>query len=139
MVGIDGVAPPPVLRPLAIDHDAELDPGVAAPCGELAPGASCEQHIVLGDASLVPIDVGADLNADGKVSFFDLVLLLEAWGTVCEPGAPCPIDLDGDGVVSLPDLVVVFAHRGPCEARPGRPSVGGTGPRGSVGPRPQPS
>ena len=43
-----------------------------------------------------------DINADGRVSVVDLVLLLLAWGD----GVDDPADLNGDGSVNLHDLVI---------------------------------
>jgi hypothetical protein len=48
-----------------------------------------------------------DINGDGLVGVFDLLLILSAWG-IC-PG--CPEDINGDGVVDLNDLLRLLAAR----------------------------
>ncbi len=54
--------------------------------------------------------VFADLNGDGVVNVFDLLLLLESWG-VPGPGAS-PADLNDDGVVNVFDLLLLLEHWG---------------------------
>lgn len=64
-----------------------------------------------GDLAILPTDrepVGVgDLNGDGVVDVFDLLLLLDQWGT-CPNGTGCPADLNGDGVVDVFDLLVLL-------------------------------
>jgi hypothetical protein len=57
-----------------------------------------------------------DLNGDGVVDVFGLLILLGAWGDCpsAEPevGGLCPADLDGDGVVNVFDLLILLAGWG---------------------------
>ena len=59
------------------------------------------------------IDPGVigDLNGDGVVNVFDLLLLLEGWGT-CPGGGECPADLNGDGMVNVFDLLLLLENWG---------------------------
>lgn len=50
-----------------------------------------------------------DINGDGVVDFFDLILLLGAWGPCGDCGA-CPEDLDGDCIVATPDLLILLGN-----------------------------
>ncbi|TVQ56417.1 MAG: hypothetical protein EA377_02220 [Phycisphaerales bacterium] len=59
-----------------------------------------------------PDDCGpADLNCDGVVNVFDLLLLLENWGACANPGN-CPADLNDDGQVNVFDLLVLLENWG---------------------------
>ena len=49
-----------------------------------------------------------DLNGDGLVGAFDLILLLVAWG----PCEGCPADLDANGAVGASDLLILLANWG---------------------------
>ncbi len=49
-----------------------------------------------------------DLNNDGVVSTFDLLMLLSQWGT------DGPADFDGSGAVGTSDLLALLTHWGPC-------------------------
>jgi hypothetical protein len=51
-----------------------------------------------------------DINGDGVVDVFDLLMLLGAWGN-CGAGQ-CPADLNGDGVVDVFDLLTLLANWG---------------------------
>lgn len=51
-----------------------------------------------------------DIIPNGVVDGFDLVSLLNAWGT-----DSIPSDVDADGVVAMSDLLRVLAAFGPCE------------------------
>lgn len=62
-----------------------------------APG-HCIRRLAIGGQELC-ID---DLCADGP----------------CMPTPPCPEDLDGDGIVGVPDLLMVLAAWGPCAGCP---------------------
>jgi hypothetical protein len=57
-----------------------------------------------------------DLNGDGVVNVFDLLILLGAWGPCppAEPGADgsCPADLHGDGAVDVFDLLILLGNWG---------------------------
>ncbi len=48
-----------------------------------------------------------DLNCDGTVDVFDLLILLDAWGP-CPAAEECETDLDGDGVVDVFDLLILL-------------------------------
>lgn len=52
----------------------------------------------------------ADLDADGEVSFTDLVKLLASWGA-CDY---CPADMDRSGLVDFADLLELLNGWGPC-------------------------
>jgi trimeric autotransporter adhesin len=58
----------------------------------------------------------ADLNCDGVVDVFDLLILLGAWGPCAgeQPGADgsCAADLTGDGVVDVFDLLSLLGSWG---------------------------
>jgi agmatine deiminase len=58
------------------------------------------------DANLSILGGGAngDLNCDGSVNVFDLLMLLDAWG----PCVDCPEDLNGDGTVNVFDLLLLL-------------------------------
>ncbi|TVQ52531.1 MAG: hypothetical protein EA377_09965 [Phycisphaerales bacterium] len=53
----------------------------------------------------------ADLNCDGVVNVFDLLLLLEDWGS-CADLADCPADLNDDGEVNVFDLLILLENWG---------------------------
>ncbi len=53
----------------------------------------------------------ADLNCDGVVDVFDLLILLENWGTCSDP-ADCPADLNGDSVIDVFDLLLLLENWG---------------------------
>jgi hypothetical protein len=50
----------------------------------------------------------ADLNCDGSVDVFDLLILLGAWGPCPGTAGDCPADLNGDGAVDVFDLLVLL-------------------------------
>jgi hypothetical protein len=59
----------------------------------------------------------ADLNCDGSVDVFDLLILLGAWGPCppAEPGADgscgeCAADLNGDCAVDVFDLLILLSN-----------------------------
>jgi hypothetical protein len=52
-----------------------------------------------------------DLNGNGFVWIFDLLLLLFSWGP-CD--GDCPADFDGDGFVGILDFLDQIWHFGPC-------------------------
>ena len=58
--------------------------------------------------------VPGDLNGDGVVDVFDLLLLLDAWGPCDDPDDPrsCPADLDGSGAVDVFDLLLLLGQWG---------------------------
>lgn len=51
----------------------------------------------------------ADLDADGEVTFADLLTLLSSWGECL-----CPADFDRSGAVDFIDLLEVLGGWGPC-------------------------
>ena len=53
----------------------------------------------------------ADLNGDGVVGPFDLVILLGAWGR-CLDCANCPADLNADCIVGASDLAILLGNWG---------------------------
>ncbi|MCZ6836643.1 MAG: S8 family serine peptidase [Planctomycetota bacterium] len=50
----------------------------------------------------------ADVNLDGVVDVFDLLVVLSDWG----PCPSCPGDIDGDSVVDVDDLLLLLANWG---------------------------
>jgi hypothetical protein len=62
-------------------------------------------------ASEPPCPLPGDINCDGVVDDFDLLLLMEAWGP-CPDCADCPGDLNGDCVVDVHDLLLLLASWG---------------------------
>ncbi len=52
-----------------------------------------------------------DLNGDGVVNVFDLLILLEEWGACPDPD-DCPADIDGDGSVDVFDLLTLLENWG---------------------------
>lgn len=75
------------------DDDSDDDGGgiITIPDG---PGASCP----------------GDLDNNGAVTVFDLLILLSQWG----PCESCAADLENDGIVNVFDLLVLLANWGPC-------------------------
>ncbi len=69
------------------------------------------------DMSTVSIDLDAgemilgDLNGDGSVNVFDLLILLDQWGP-CPRPEDCPADLNGDGQVNVFDLLILLDQWG---------------------------
>lgn len=64
-------------------------------------------------AKVRPILTG-DLDGNGTVNVFDLLLLLGEWGPCpsAEPEQRCDADLDGDGAVNVFDLLMLLANWG---------------------------
>lgn len=62
---------------------------------------------------LLPVRPGVigDLDGNGVVDVFDLLILLDAWGACGDP-ADCPADLTGDGTVDVFDLLVLLDNWG---------------------------
>lgn len=59
-----------------------------------------------------PIDqCSGDLNDDGAVDVFDMLALLDAWGSC----GKCPEDLTGSGVVDVFDLLELLEQWGSCD------------------------
>jgi hypothetical protein len=58
-------------------------------------------------------DCVSDLNDDGTVDVFDLLILLAAWGA-CPPDAFCHADFDYSSEVDVFDLLELLAAWGPC-------------------------
>lgn len=69
------------------------------------------------DMNTVSIDleqtpsVPGDLNDDGVVNVFDLLILLSEWGA-CVDENDCPADLNDDGVVNVIDLIFLLSNWG---------------------------
>ncbi len=61
----------------------------------------------------VRLDCDADLNEDGDVDVFDLLVLLENWGA-CPENAPCAEDLTRDDQVGVFDLLMLLDSWGSC-------------------------
>ncbi len=68
------------------------------------------------DLQVAVIDCGqaipGDLDGDGTVGIFDLLILLSNWGPCPDPPDPCAADLDGDGNVGILDLLALLANWG---------------------------
>jgi hypothetical protein len=60
---------------------------------------------------MLPPGVPGDLNDDGVVDVFDLLILLGEWGPCGNP-ADCAADLNGDGAVDVFDLLMLLGHWG---------------------------
>lgn len=60
----------------------------------------------------IPEPILGDLNNDGFVNGFDLLLLLAAWGNCPRPPLPCGADLNRDGVVNGFDLLTILSNWG---------------------------
>jgi hypothetical protein len=54
-----------------------------------------------------------DLNDNGFVWIFDLLLLLFSWGPCDDPGN-CQADFDSNGYVDAWDFIDLLCHFGPC-------------------------
>jgi hypothetical protein len=74
------------------------------------PAGSSSSIEIDGFAKVAPAlaTIVGDLNGDGAVDVFDLLMLLSAWGP-CARSA-CPADLDGDGAVDVFDLLILLAN-----------------------------
>lgn len=57
-----------------------------------------------------PVCVG-DTDSDGEVKIGDLQDMLGSWD---ECTAPCPSDLNQNGIVSVTDLLILQSNCGPC-------------------------
>ncbi len=67
---------------------------------------------IAGDLTVTPIgtvdpEPDPDLNGDGVVNVFDLLILLDQWGA-CPPDRECPADLTGNGAVDVFDLLTLL-------------------------------
>ncbi|TVQ51248.1 MAG: hypothetical protein EA377_13000 [Phycisphaerales bacterium] len=58
-----------------------------------------------------------DLSDSGNVDVFDLLELLDAWGSCSDP-SDCPADLTGSGVVDVFDLLELLDNWGECPTDP---------------------
>jgi hypothetical protein len=75
-------------------------------------GGPCDEPAVIPLGALVLVCAG-DLNCDGDVDVFDLLILLGAWGPCPDcPKSPCPADLNGDCSVDVFDLLVLLGEWG---------------------------
>ena len=60
---------------------------------------------------IAPTMCGEDVNNDGTVGVTDLLLSIDAWGSLLDS----PSDINGDGVVNIADLLLVVDAWGSCE------------------------
>ena len=67
--------------------------------------------VFIASADRVDDPVPGDLNGDGVVDVFDLLILLEQWGICADPDN-CPADLNDDGVVDVFDLLALLENWG---------------------------
>jgi uncharacterized membrane protein len=75
--------------------------------------AFCLDYVQVSRVSLGPLPIPADLNLDGKVDVYDMIIFSKAFGSV--PGSPRwnPVaDLDADGIVDIRDALLVAQHYG---------------------------
>lgn len=101
---------------IATLHITEQQTGGSAPefyCKEnplvdfgLANAAGLSITVKLTDPGIV-----GDLDGNGVVNVFDLLMLLGNWGN-CIEGEPCPADLDGNGSVNVFDLLMLLGNWG---------------------------
>ncbi len=42
------------------------------------------------------------------------MVIIDGWGRCPKRALPCPGDIDGDGLVGVPDLLTLLAAWGPC-------------------------
>ena len=52
-----------------------------------------------------------DLDGNGVVDVFDLLILLDSWGA-CRAGSLCPADLNDDGTVDVFDMLILLENWG---------------------------
>jgi hypothetical protein len=95
------------------DPNAIADAHSFGPIHELC-GTGCYGTFMIRAGGVPGPPIAGDLNGDGVVDVFDLLILLGAWG-ICpaaEPGSDgsCPADLTGDGVVDVLDLLALLAN-----------------------------
>ena len=86
---------------LDIDNDGDLD---LALVDELADVVVMMKN----SGTAIP----GDLDGDGSVGIFDLLILLSDWGPCPDPPDDCPADLDNDGTVGIFDLLALLANWG---------------------------
>ncbi len=84
------------------------DPGVFWGHHEYTPGGNSWNTWVA--KYVVGVPCPGDANADGVVSFTDIVAVLSAWG----PCGGCPEDFDNSGTVDFSDLLAVLKGWGDC-------------------------
>jgi len=90
----------------ALPLDISADGQAIAGLGKL--GAQTKGFI-LQFASEQPV-CPEDVDADGSVSFTDLLQILSDWGAC----SGCPSDVDGDGSVGFGDIIAVLSAWGTC-------------------------
>ncbi|MDG2291483.1 MAG: hypothetical protein P8L37_02410, partial [Phycisphaerales bacterium] len=67
-------------------------------------------HVHVDGAGDVETTCLGDVTGDAQVNVDDLLLLLQAWGTMNHD-----VDLDGDMVIGINDVLIVIGAWGPCE------------------------
>ena len=96
-----------------------LEPGASATFGFVAQGSwppTFEHarlngfHVHVDGAGDVETTCLGDVTGDAQVNVDDLLLLLQAWGTMNHD-----VDLDGDMVIGINDVLIVIGAWGPCE------------------------
>jgi hypothetical protein len=60
---------------------------------------------------VTPTMCGEDVDNDGTVGVTDLLLLIDAWGSLLDS----PSDINGDGIVNVADLLLVVDAWGSCK------------------------
>jgi streptogramin lyase len=92
---------------LAFDAETGAYQGVFIPMGSGGLGSPFHMTNKPGAAPNIP----GDLDGNGVVDVFDLLILLGAWGP-CSGKGECLADLNGDGVVDVFDLLTLLGNWG---------------------------
>jgi subtilisin family serine protease len=67
------------------------------------------KRININHAILAVFELGSDINQDGKISFSDLLMILNNWGE-CPEEETCPTDINQDGTTNQNDMDILFLN-----------------------------